>query len=161
MRVTLGFGLAMTVGLVNAGCSIGAAGGYLPVSTPVSQGAGTVVAPLPVSYGAFLEGPVGLKLTQADRDKALSAEQDALASGQRRTWKGEHGVFGFVEPAAASALTAVSAPLGEPSPATTGAPSAAGDSCRNFTSTIYLGGRPQVGHGKGCAGPEGTYRIVS
>lgn len=139
--------MATVAGLAasTAGCAVGGFGAIGPVAAAPPPS----VAPEPVSYGAFLEGPVGQKLAGADRDKALAAEQDAVAAGQRRTWRGTAGTYGYVEPAAAGA------------PSTEGAlPVAGGDACRTFTSTIYLGGRPQVGHGRGCPGPDGTMRIV-
>jgi surface antigen len=125
------------------GCSVGGLGAIGPAPTaalPPPPGP----APAPLVYGSFLDGPVGQKLSQADKDKALTAEQDALQSGQRKTWKGEHGTFGYVEPGAAPA-----------------APDEGGATCRSFTSTIYLAGRPQVGHGRGCQTPDGTYRIAA
>ncbi len=131
-----------------AGCAVGGLGAIGPAPTPAP-----VAAPPPVVYGAFLEGPAGQKLSQVDRDKALVSEQEALASGQRKTWRGDRGTYGFVEPA----------PGAPPAPAVAadGVPAArATDVCRAFTSTIYVAGRPQVGHGSGCANPDGTYRIV-
>ncbi len=131
-----------------AGCAVGGFGAIGPVAAVPPPGP----APEPVSYGAFLEGPVGQRLAGADRDKALAAEQDALAAGQRRTWRGTGGTYGYVEPAAPGPL---------PPPTAEGVPPVAGgDVCRTFTSTIYIGGRPQVGHGRGCPSPDGTYRIV-
>ena len=116
---------------------------------PVASAASVPEAPPPVVYGAFLEGPIGLKLSQADRDKAFAAEQDALATGQRKTWKGDRGTFGFVEPAIVAPL-AVSDPAVAP----------ALETCAAFTSTIFLNGRPQTGHGRGCRNGDGTFRIV-
>lgn len=133
-----------------AGCAVGGLGAIGPVASTTPPPA---PAPEPVSYGAFLEGPVGQKLAQADRDKALAAEQDALAAGQRRAWRGAAGIYGYVEPAAASGpAPAVAADVAPPA--------AGGDLCRAFTSTIYIGGRPQVGRGRGCQSPDGSYRIV-
>ncbi len=132
--------LALAGAVSTSGCAVGGFGAIGPVASVTPAPA----APAPVVYGAFLDGPAGQKLGQADRDKALASEQDALASGQRRTWKGDHGTFGYVEPAAPST-----------------APDAAdGAMCRAFTSTIFIGGRPQVGHGRGCQGPDGSYRLV-
>ena len=50
----------------------------------------------------------------------------ALDSGQKRSWRGAKGVFGFVEPGAAS-----------------------GDGCRAYSQTIYVAGRPNRGRGRG------------
>lgn len=139
--------LAATASLAGSlmGCAVGGFGAIGPVAAAPPP----APAPEPIAYGAFLDGPVGQRLAGADRDKALAAEQDALAAGQRRTWRGTGGTYGYVEPAAAGASTAEGA-----------SPVAGGDACRTFTSTIYIGGRPQVGHGRGCPGPDGTYRIV-
>ena len=143
--------LGLAAALATAGCSIGGLGSIGPV-------AAAPPAPPPVAYGAFLDGPVGQKLSAADRDKALAAEQDALASGQRRTWKGERGTFGYVEPAASPPVAEVAA--AEAVAAASPSPAVGAETCRSFTSTIYIAGRPQVGHGKGCPGPDGSYRVT-
>lgn len=145
----LGWRMAAAVGtaVVLAGCSVG---GLAPIG-PVAS-VEPPAAPLPPSYGAFLDGPVGQKLSAADRDKARVAEEAALGSGQRKAWRGEGGVYGYVEPGAGPQPSALAADGGP-------AAAAAEDSCREFTSTIYIGGRPQVGRGRGCLTPGG-YRIV-
>lgn len=145
--------MALAAALGTAGCSVSGLGSIGPIAaeTPVAA------APPAVAYGSFLDGPVGQKLTAADRDKALAAEQDALASGQRRTWKGERGTFGYVEPAASSSASGAIANADVAAPPS---PTVTADACRTFTSTIYIAGRPQVGHGKGCPGPDGSYRIT-
>lgn len=33
--------------------------------------------------------------------------------------------------------------------------------CRDYTNTLFIGGRPQVARGVACREPEGTWRIVS
>lgn len=141
---------AATLAASLAGCAVGGFGAIGPVAA--SPPSASPPAPEPVSYGAFLEGSVGQKLAQADRDKALAAEQDALAAGQRRAWRGAAGTYGYVEPAPVAPGSTAAA---EGTPPAVGA-----DVCRAFTSTIYIGGRPQVGHGRGCLSPDGSYRIV-
>ena len=69
---------------------------------------------------------------------AWEAQVAALDSGQRRSWRGSHGVFGFVEPGAA-----------------------AGDGCRAYSQTIYIAGRPNRGHGVGCKQPDGSWKMTS
>jgi surface antigen len=156
MKLLCILSLAVAAALTTSGCSVRGLGGIGPVaSAPATPPAPE--APPPVVYGSFLDGPVGQKLSQADRDKALSAQVAALSSGQRKTWKGDRGVFGYVEPASAPAA-APTAPA-DAAAASPPAP-AASESCRAFTSTIYVGGRPQVGHGRGCQNPDGTYRVV-
>ena len=96
-----------------------------------------------MNYGTFLGGPVGTKLPEAARTAALGAESGAVASGERRTWKGERGVFGYVVP-------------GPTAPA-----DGTATECRSFTSTIFFAGRPQTGHGTGCRDADGSWRVTS
>lgn len=132
----------MTAGCVSDGTTVGSLGANATPGTP------SPAAPAPVAMGAFLEGPVGLRLDDADKDAAFKAETQALSTGERRTWRGSKGVYGYVEPGASGSA---------PAPADA---NGAGE-CRTFTHTVYFGGRPQVGHGSGCRAPDGTWRIVS
>jgi hypothetical protein len=130
-----------------AGCSV-ATSSFHDASSAFGSVVGSVgtppvadVAPAPPPpppMGSFLEGSVGTRLGDADREKAFQAEQDALASGDRKTWRGIKGNYGFV------ALSGSETP----------------DGCRAFTHTVYIGGRPQTGKGTGCKGPDGTWRIT-
>ncbi len=139
------------------GCAISGLGAIGPVASAPPP---VPAAPPPVVYGSFLEGPVGQKLSRSDRDKALAAEQDALAAGQRKAWRGDTGVYGYVEPAAAPAGASPSPVVVSDGIAATPPVTGAGDGCRSFTSTVYIAGRPQVGHGRGCPNPDGSYRVV-
>ncbi len=154
MRVSWVAGAAAAAGLLG-GCSL-TSSSVSPFASTAEPVVATPPAPPPVVYGTFLEGPVGTRLTQKTRDKALAAEQDALATGTRKSWKGDNGTFGFVEPAAAAPKAPAPGADGAPVPAA----AAAASSCRAFTSTIFLGGRPQVGHGSGCQNPDGSYSIT-
>ena len=62
----------------------------------------------------------------------------ALAAGDRRTWRGVKGNYGYV------ALS------GSPTP----------EGCQDFTNTVYIMGRPVLGKGTGCKAPDGTWRIT-
>jgi surface antigen len=93
-----------------AGCSTTSNGGASLASLSMPASGGAPVAPVdaaplpvPVNYGGFLGGSVGMKLPEADRKSALAAEDGAVASGERRSWKGDHGVYGFVTPGPTSA----------------------------------------------------------
>lgn len=147
-------GLIVTAAAL-CGCSL-TSGNVSPFS---STSPAVAVAPPPapqsVTYGAFLEGPVGSKLSSTSRDKALAAEQDALASGQRKAWKGDNGTFGYVEPGPGASAPKPTAEADASHPIDGAAPA-----CRSFTSTVFIGGRSQVGHGSGCQNPDGTYRIT-
>jgi surface antigen len=94
--------------------------------------------PSGAALGGVLGGPVGASLTDADRAAAWNAEVAALDSGQRRSWKGSNGVFGFVAPGAE-----------------------AGPGCRAYSQTIYIAGRPNRGRGVACKQADGTWKAAS
>jgi surface antigen len=124
-----------------AGCSgFGMSGGPPPPSavtaTLVVPAAPTV--PTGAALGGVLGGPVGTTLTEADRQAAWEAQVAALDSGQRRSWRGAHGVFGFVEPGAET-----------------------GGGCRAYSQTVYVAGRPNRGQGVGCKQPDGSWKMTS
>jgi surface antigen len=82
--------------------------------------------------------PAGASLSDGDRQTAWEAQVAALDSGQRRSWRGSHGVFGYVEAGAAT-----------------------GDGCRAYSQTIYIAGRPNRGRGVGCKQPDGSWKMTS
>ncbi len=141
-----GAGFALVI-LMSGCASTGSSPSLASLSTAPSPVA--VAAPAPVVYGAFLDGAASSRLPDVDRTAALGAEDEALASGERRTWKGSKGVYGFVVPG----------------PSTSGGTAVAGDAsggeCRGFTHTIYFGGRPQTGKGTGCRGADGSWHVTS
>jgi len=112
-----------------------------PVGSPAPAQAGSappVPAPAAAALGGVLAGPIGAGLGDADRQAAWNAEVGALESGQRRSWRGANGVFGFVEPGAE-----------------------AGAGCRAFSQTVYVAGRPNHGQGVGCKQPDGGWKMSS
>ena len=96
--------------------------------------------PDPASLGVS-GGAAGAKLTEADRKAAGEAQLSAIESGQRKSWRGKQGSFGFVEPKPESAQ--------------------AEGTCREYSHTIYVDGRPQTGNGRACRGAAGGWRILS
>ncbi len=136
-------GLTCLLAVGTAGCATSGPPGSADLAVPPPGPA----APAPVALGAFLQGPVGSRLGEADRQSALKAELDAVSSGDRRTWRGVKGVYGFVEPGAPGAGVAASAP-------------GAAGGCRAFSHTVYFGGRPETGRGTGCRGADGEWRIT-
>jgi surface antigen len=147
MRATL---LLIALGGIGlAGCQSVGSNGAPPVTsstTPAGDAMSTVAStgipapPLPTgaALGGVLGGPVGASLTDDDRATAWNAQVAALNSGQRRSWRGADGVFGFVEPGGAT-----------------------GDGCRAYSQTIYLAGRPTRGRGAGCKQPDGSWKMTS
>jgi surface antigen len=106
-----------------------------PAAPATSPPAASV--PSGAALGGVLGGPVGASLTQADRQAAWSAQIAALDSGQNRSWRGGHGVFGFVAPGADI-----------------------GGGCRGYSQTIYIAGRPNRGQGVACRQADGTWQIT-
>ena len=134
-----------------AGCQSMGSNDAPPVtgSTTPAVAATSTVAPAPAgipaptiptgtALGGVLGGPVGASLTDDDRQAAWQAQVGALDSGQKRSWRGAKGVFGFVEPGAAT-----------------------GDGCRAYSQTIYVAGRPNRGRGVGCRLADGSWKMTS
>jgi surface antigen len=144
MRPTLLMIALGSLGL--AGCSSVGSGGAPPVAAapPAAAAAGApaqpAAPPIPTgaALGGVLGGPVGASLTDDDRQAAWQAQVAALDSGQKRSWRGSHGVFGFIEPGAAT-----------------------GDGCRAYSQTIYVSGRPNRSRGVGCKQPDGSWKMTS
>ena len=128
-RLALLIAVALAAGL--GGCNSSS-------SPPVVQA--PPAPPDPATLGVS-GGVLGSKLTEADRRTAGEAQLAAAEAGERKSWRGKQGTFGFVEPG----------PEG----------SRAEGTCREYTHTIYIDGRPQSGKGLACRGPAGTWRIVS
>jgi surface antigen len=149
MRATLLISALASIGL--AGCQSVGSNGSPPVtgSTTPAGAVASTVAPAPAgipppaiptgaALGGVLGGPIGASLTDDDREAAWQAQVGALDSGQKRSWRGAKGVFGFVEPGTAS-----------------------GDGCRAYAQTIYIAGRPNRGKGVGCRQPDGSWKMTS
>jgi len=111
-----------------------------PVAAAQAQPAQSPTAAVSASavLGGVLSGPIGASLTEVDREAAWKAQIAALDSGQRRSWRGAHGVFGFVEPG-----------------------SETGGGCRAYSQTIYVSGRPKRGQGVACKQADGTWKMTS
>jgi surface antigen len=123
---------------VLVGCTGGGSGGSEPpVATAPAQPAAPSI-PTGAALGGVLGGPVGGSLSNDDRQAAREAQVAALDSGQRRSWRGSRGVFGFVE---------TSADLG--------------GGCRAYGQTIYVAGRPNRGEGVGCKQPDGSWKMTN
>lgn len=121
-----GFACAVFISL--AGCATSPESAPPPVATPAAP-----IAPAP--YAGLASGPLGASLDPVSRTAADGAEVAALNSGDRKTWRGDDGSYGYVTPGAAS-----------------------GD-CRDVSHTIYINGRPKVGTGTACRAPDGGWKL--
>lgn len=144
MRATVLISAFASIGL--AGCQSVGSNGAPPVTgsttpagaAPAPAGIPAPAIPTGAALGGVLGGPIGASLTDDDRQAAWQAQVGALDSGQKRSWRGAKGVFGFVEPGATS-----------------------GDGCRAYSQTIYIAGRPNRGKGVGCRQPDGSWKMTS
>ena len=146
MRLSLPVIALASIGL--AGCqSVGSNGppvaaspgaGAPPPATGAPAEPATPPIPTGAALGGALGGPVGASLTDDDRAAAWKAQVAALSSGQRRSWRGDHGVFGFVEPGAAT-----------------------GAGCRAYSQAIFIAGRAHQGRGMACKQPDGSWKMTS
>jgi len=130
LDIRIAFAAAVAVGL--AGCGpTGQTAAVTPVAAPVAPAA--PAGPPPPA--GVIAGPLGSSLSEADRQTASDAQIAALENGQRKSWKGKGGVFGFVEPGAENGQ------------------------CRDYTHTVYLEGRPQSGKGNACRAANGEWKF--
>lgn len=108
-------------------------------STPAPSVATTaaVAAPSPAPPGpGVLSGAIGQSLGEKDRETATAAQQEAIASGARKAWRGERGVYGFIVPGPENGA------------------------CRDYTHKIFVNGRPQEAKGQACR-ENGEWRVTS
>jgi surface antigen len=137
-RVT--FVVLAALSLPLAGCQSGAQGvaATLVGSAAASTKEGTLI-------GGLAGTEVGGALSAGERKTALAAEYQALEFGRAGTstpWSNRwSGHYGTVVP---------------------GAPYRVNDTtCREYTHTIVIDGKPQIGQGSACRMADGSWRTVS
>lgn len=96
------------------------------------------VAPEPPAAGV-VGSAIGRELDASEKEAAIAAQQEAVDSGARKSWRGAHGSYGFIEP---------------------GPESAASGGCRDYIHKIYINGRPQQAKGQACKRPDGSWRVT-
>src|SRR3984957_20647599 len=143
MKPVLSLAICVVAALCVGACSGGgpSLGSSAAPAQPAPAPGAAPALPTGAALGGILGGSVGAQLDEADRQAAYNAQVAALDAGQRRTWRGEHGAFGYVEPGAAA--------------------DGAQGFCRSYAQTIYIARRPQRGHGLGCRQPDGAWRMTS
>lgn len=103
---------------------------------PAPATAAPVVAAPPPPAPGVVGGPIGQSLDEKDRAAAIAAQQDAVSTGARKSWRGEHGAYGFVSPGPENG------------------------SCRDYSHKIFINGRPQEAKGQACR-QNGEWRVTS
>jgi hypothetical protein len=114
-------GVACALMVLLAGCVSFGGGDAPPPAAAVAA-----APPPPPPYVGLAQGSFGDGLSPADKTAANNAEIAALNAGDRKTWRGDDGAYGYVAPGAAN-----------------------GD-CREFSHTVYVNGRPKVSKGNAC-----------
>lgn len=121
--------LAIVAALTLAACN---------AASPPPNAAATAAPPTPVPPPSGVVGSlVGQSLDEGDREKAILAQNEAVNSGSRKTWRGAHGAYGYILPG----------------------PEAG--NCRDYTHRIFVNGRPQEAKGQACRGSDGAWRVAS
>ncbi|WP_442754725.1 hypothetical protein ACNHKD_17295 [Methylocystis sp. JAN1] len=100
---------------------------------PIAAAAPVAAAPPPAP--GVIGGAIGQSLTEKDRAVAIAAQQEAVSSGVRKSWRGENGAYGFVTPGAE------------------------GGACRDYTHKVFINGRPQEAKGQACR-QNGEWRVT-
>ncbi len=127
------------------GTVAGAAAGGL-VGNAIGGPAGNRVAGtlIGATLGGLLGNRIGAALDDEDRRRAYAARMWALEvgpSGAPVPWRNpDSGRYGNVVPGPAYELNGVP--------------------CRQYTSTVYIDGSPQIARGTACRNPDGTWTIV-
>lgn len=128
------------------GTAVGATAGGLIGSTIGSGSGRTVATAAGIVVGGLIGNRVGAAADENARRRAMEAEYRALQYGPPNSpvvWRDPNAnVYGEVVP---------------------GAPyqRAGYGLCRDYTHTIYIDGRPEVGRGTACQNPDGTWRTIS
>ena len=114
------------------------------IGSQIGGGPGERIAAgvLGAAIGGLIGGQIGANLDAEAQRRAYFAEQQALSAppGRPVRWDSDdaYGEVIAFEPARTSR-----------------------GFCREYTHTIYVGGRPQQGYGTACRQPDGSWQIVS
>lgn len=127
------------------GTLIGAGLGAL-LGSQVGSGKGKLAAvAVGALAGAWAGSEVGKSLDKADKMYAQRNAQDSLEYsqvGQSKAWRNpDSGNSGTLTP-------------------TRTYKTASGENCRDFETTIYVGGKQETGTGRACRQPDGTWQII-
>jgi surface antigen len=131
---------------VGLGQGVGTVGGAVAgglIGNEIGGGSGRIAATIAgAALGGLLGGALGSQFDERDREIAQQAQLRAVSRGRSTSWRGQNSdAYGSVEP-------------GEIYTSNTG-------NCREYTHTIFIGGRPKQGRGTACQNEQGDWEIVS
>jgi surface antigen len=127
--------LIAAMGLLSAFISLSGCNAASPPPAPTAA----VAAPEPPAAGV-VGSAIGQSLDEKDREIAVAAQHEAVNSGARKTWRGLHGAYGFIEP---------------------GSEGSTGSGCKEYIHKIFINGRPQEAKGQACRNADGVWRVKS
>jgi surface antigen len=126
------------------GTLIGAAAGGL-IGSQFGSGSGKLAATgIGVLIGAVLGSTIGKSMDDKDRAQALRAQQAAYSApvGQQIVWNNpDNGHNGSITPVRDGT-------------------DASGAYCREFQTTVVIGGQNQQAYGRACRQPDGSWKVV-
>ncbi len=126
------------------GTLVGAAAGGV-IGSQFGSGSGKLVATgVGVLIGAFVGNQIGKSLDAADRQRMLAAQQAAYTApvGQQIVWNNPNsGNNGSITPVKDGT-------------------DASGNQCREFQTTVVIGGQSQQAYGTACRQPDGSWKVV-
>jgi len=132
-------------GKETAGTLLGGAGGAL-LGSQVGGGSGKIIAAVAGGLaGAFLGNQIGSSLDKADQAYAEQASQQATNApvGQTIAWNNpDSGNSGTITP-------------------TRDGNDGAGNYCREYQTTVTVGGEVQKAFGTACQQPDGSWKVVN
>lgn len=138
----------LTTGCANnqeTGTVVGAVTGGI-IGNQFGKGSGRVAATMAgVLVGGIIGNQIGKDLDEEERQYAMEAEYRALEYGPDEEpvrWRGKReGYYGYTTPGRRYSRNSMQ--------------------CREFTSTIYVDGRPETARGKACRRPDGTWKQMT
>jgi len=131
----------------NTGTLLGAGSGALLGAAVAGGGPGSRLAGAAVGglLGGLIGNRIGAALDEEDQRRAYAAQEAALENGQSgvaTSWRNpDSGRYGAVIPGPSY--------------------QEAGHTCRSYTHTIYIDGKPQTARGTACRNPDGTWGPLS
>lgn len=129
----------------NTGTAVGAiAGALIGSQFGGSTGSRIAAGVAGAALGGLIGNRIGASLDDEDRRRAYAAQMQALESGPSGapvSWRNpDSGRYGSIVPGPAYQQN--------------------GGTCRQYTHTIYIDGRPQTARGAACRNPDGTWTPI-
>lgn len=136
------FTAACTSGGGERGSGVPGANSGVVIGSEVASGAGEV--PLGAVQGGLLGADIGRSLDEGDRQLAAQAEYEALEygrAGRPARWRSpDTGNRGEIVVGPGYEVNRLD--------------------CREYSHTVFIGGRPRLAKGTACRQPDSTWRIV-